>query len=102
MAKILRMPLRRRCGGMDVQFAEPSPERLVLVERKVLVAEEDHHVLHPRIVDFVERPVVERPRQVDPPDFHADGRRQRVDLDNIVRHSLVPASLTKHHIPAAA
>jgi hypothetical protein len=55
----------------------------------MLVAEEDHQILGERAMDFVERAVAERLRQVDPGDLAADDRRQLVDGDRIVRRLLV-------------
>ena len=40
--------------SMHVQLAELSTERLVLIDRDLLIAEEQHLVLHPALVERVE------------------------------------------------
>ena len=45
---------------MDVQLAEQAAERLLLLRRQVLVAEEDDPVVDERVVDLLERALVER------------------------------------------
>ena len=57
---------------MDVQFAEQAAERLVLVERQLLVAEEDHLMRHQRVVHFLELLVAERLAEIDTEDLRAD------------------------------
>ena len=71
---------------MHRQFAEQPAERLVLVVRQVLVAEEDHQVFHQRVVHFLELLVAERARQIDPGNLGPDMRRQLFDLDRLVCH----------------
>ena len=51
---------------MDVQLAEQPAERLVLIERQLLVAEEDHLMRHQRVVHFLELLIAERPARSTP------------------------------------
>jgi len=63
-------------GGVDVQFAESLPERLVLLGRHFLVAEEQHGVFGQGVVQRVEGLVAQWLREIDPADFGAAvGRR---------------------------
>ena len=71
---------------MDVQLAEQAAERLVLLKRQLLVAEEDHLVRHQRVVHFLELLIAQRLRQIDPGDFRADRRGARFHFDGIVGH----------------
>ena len=68
-----------RCRRMDVQFAEAATEREMLFGRGVLVAHEEHKMTHPSVVDFLEKLIVKRFRQVDAVHGGADFRRQRFD-----------------------
>jgi hypothetical protein len=61
---------------MQVQLAEAAAELLVLVVAELLVAEEDHQVVHQRIVHLLELLVAERPGEVDAEDLRADHGRQ--------------------------
>src|SRR5207248_9198333 len=81
--------VRRR--RMDRQLTEEAPERLVLLVRQLLVAEEHDQILHQRVVHFLELLIAERSRQVDPGDLGADMRRQLFDLDRLIRHRCAPA-----------
>src|SRR5690349_3072511 len=78
-----------RCGGMDVQVTEQPAERHVLVERDVLVAEEDDAVLGERAVHLVLLAVGEWLRQVDAAQLRANHRRQLVDGDGLIGRALV-------------
>jgi hypothetical protein len=71
---------------MDVQFTEQPAERLVLVERQFLVAEEDHLMRHERIVHLLELLVAQRPAEIDTGDLRADCRGGRLNLDGFVGH----------------
>ena len=75
------MALRAGRVGMDVQLAEQPAECLVLVERQLLVAEEDHLVRHQRIVHLLELLIAERLARSIAGDLRADGRRGRLHLD---------------------
>ena len=66
---------------MDGQLAKPSAERLVLLKVQFLVPEEQHLMLHQRVVNFLERLVAQFLPEIDTVDFRADGRRDRADLD---------------------
>src|SRR5471032_945862 len=72
--------------GMDMQRAEAAAEVLVLVDRHLLVAEEDHQVLHQRVVHFLELLVAERLGEVDAEDLRANGRRELAHFDGLVGH----------------
>ena len=70
--------------GMNVQLAEPAAERLVLFDRHLLVAEEDHQILHQRIVHFLELLVAEILRQIDTENFGADDRIELPHFNRLV------------------
>jgi hypothetical protein len=55
----------------------------------VLVAEEDHAAVDQRVVDLLERPLVERLREVDTANLGAGMRRELVHLDRDVGHEPV-------------
>ena len=80
------MALRTRTEGMDMQLPEPPAEILVLVQRHLLVAEEDHLMAHQRIVDFGELVVAHRLSEIDAVDFRPDGRRQRMNFYGLISH----------------
>jgi hypothetical protein len=86
---------------MDVEIAKETAEGQVLVLAQVLVAEEDHRVFGERTMDFVDRAVAERLRQVDAADFTADDRRQLVDGDRVVRPGIFTDILDAGTIAAA-
>ncbi len=69
-----RVTFRRLCRGVDVQLTEMAAEILVLVESHLLISEEDHLMLHQRIVQFLIGSVAERLRNIDAADFGADHR----------------------------
>ena len=50
---------------MDGQLAKPSAERLVLVKVQFLVPEEQHLMLHQRVVNFLERLVAQFLPEID-------------------------------------
>src|SRR5690606_30009193 len=87
------MPLRPRRAGMDMKLAEHAPEFLVLFERHLLIAEEDHLMPHKGVMDLLEGPVAERLRQVDIADLGADARRHRLDGDGLEGHGVTPPPL---------
>ena len=95
-----RMARLVRRGGMDVQLAEAATEVEVLLVADVLVAEEDHQVLRQRAMDFLERLVAERLREIDAADLRADDRRQLVDRDRVVRRRLVGVVLVARSVVA--
>ena len=72
--------------GMDVQLAEQPAERLVLVERQFLVAEEHHLMRHQRVVHFLELLIAERTAQIDAGNLGADCCSQWFDFNGLVRH----------------
>jgi hypothetical protein len=76
-----------------VQLAEAPPERLLLLGRQPLVAEEDHPVVDERVVDLLEGPRVERLREVHAPDLGADVGRELLDADRLVCHAGILTSL---------
>ena len=69
--------------GMDVEFAEPAADILELVDRQVLVAEEQHLVAHPAIMERVEGGVRQGLGEVDAVNLGADARRQRVEMQTV-------------------
>ena len=73
-------------GGVHGQLAEEAPERLLLVGRHVLVAEEDHLVLDEGVVHLLERGLVERPREIHAEDLGADVGRELLDRHGSVAH----------------
>ena len=76
--------------GMDVQLAEAAAERLVLLVRQLLVAEEDHQVLHQRVMDLLEGLVAERPGKVDAGNLRADAGRKLAHLRSSAGPSAFP------------
>ena len=72
--------------GMEVQFAETAAERLVLLVRQLLVAEEDHQVLHQCVMDLLEGLVAQRPGKVDAGNFRADAGRKLAHGDRLLAH----------------
>jgi len=69
-----------------MQLAETAAEILVLVDGEVLVAKEDHQILHQRIMHLLELLVAQRLRQIDAVDLCADARRQLADFDGLIAH----------------
>jgi len=74
----LGMALEARIVGMDVQLAEPSTERLLILDGDVLITEEQHEVVCEGDLQCVER-VVADGTEIDSQDLGADGRRERSD-----------------------
>ena len=100
------LDLDRRVG-MRVQRAEAAAEVLVLVDRHLLVAEEDHQVLHQRIMHFLELLVAQRLGEVDAEDFGADGGRELAHVDRLIGHCSFPPELglvwrRRYALPASA
>ena len=86
----LRQAGQRGGGGVDVQFAEAATEGELLLGADVLIAEEDHQMIHQRLMDHIETGIVQRPGQIDATDFSADPRCQLADLDAVRRHVSCP------------
>src|SRR5262245_11638767 len=87
----LGMPLElRRRRRMEVQLAEAPPERLVLLDREVLVPEEDDAIVDEGAVDLLERHLVERMREIEAGDLGADMRSQLPHLDVPAAHGRFP------------
>ena len=57
---------------------------------ELLVAEEDHQVLHQRVMDLLEGLVAERPGEIDAEDLGADHGRELAHLDGLVAHGFPP------------
>ncbi len=70
---------------MNMEFAETAAKRLVLLQRYILVAEEQYLPLQERGVQLFECFVGHRPGKVQPNDFPADCRRQVFDFE-MLRH----------------
>ena len=77
---------QRAGGGMHVQLAEEAAEILLLLRRQVLIPEEDHAVVDERVVDVLERALVERLREIDAVDLGPDVGGELVDAKRCVRH----------------
>ena len=69
---------------MDVQLTEALAERLVLVQRHALVAEEDDLMAQQRSVDRSEGALIEGLGHVHPFDLGADDRGQRPFSNHVV------------------
>ena len=80
--------LRERDGrvGMGVQRPKAPAELLVLLDRHLLVAEEDHQVVHQRIVHFLELLVAQRLAEIDTEYLRPDARRQLAHFDRLIGH----------------
>ncbi len=63
---------------MNIQLAETSAERLVGLDRDVLVPEEEHQVCGERVAEHLEALIVEC-AEIDPVDFGADRGREGMD-----------------------
>ena len=74
---------------MGMQRPEAAAEILVLVDRHLLVAEEDHQVVHQRIVHFLELLVAERLGEIDAEDLGTDGGRKLAHLDRLIGHGFL-------------
>jgi hypothetical protein len=87
---------QRGRSRVQMQLTEEPSERLLLVRRQALVAEEDDAVVDQGVVDLLERALVERLGEVDAPDLGAGVRGELVDLDRDVGHApvLLPRSAT--------
>ena len=60
--------------GMPVQGAEAAAEILVLIDRHLLLPEEDDEIVHQRVVHFLELLVAQRLAEVDSEYLRADRR----------------------------
>ena len=73
---------------VDVQRAELAAERLVLIQGHLLIAKEDHLMVHQRVMDFPERLVAQRLGEVHALDLGADDRADRVHLNCFISHAI--------------
>src|SRR5712664_3054559 len=71
---------------MGVQLPKPAAQILLLRMIHVLVAKENHKVLHQRVVHSLERLDIEWPGQVNAANFSADCRRYLPDLNFLPWH----------------
>ena len=71
---------------MDVQIAEPSAKRNMLIRRQILVAEEHHQVVQQRFMDAFMRCVIERRTEIHTMNLSANPGRQWSNLKLIVTH----------------
>ena len=76
----LGVSLEPRVVGVDREFAEPRPERLVCFDRDVLIPKDDDLMLRECIGDGPKRLVTDR-GQIDAFDLRPDRRGQRADGD---------------------
>ena len=81
-----RMARQVGIGGVRMGCAEMLPEGRELVDRQVLVSKEDHQVIHQRVVDGLDRRLLQGPGQVDAANLGADGRRQGFDRQGALGH----------------
>ena len=88
--RMLRHQLRR--VRMHMQRPEPAAEILMLLDGQMLVTEEDHAMLHQRVMDFLELLIAEILRQIHPRNQRATARRQPPHLDRLIRHCASPLS----------
>ena len=68
--------------GMNLELAQRSPVRNVLTLGQILVAEEQHLVIEPRLLKFGDDLIVEV-AQVNIADLSADGTGHWLDLDPV-------------------
>ncbi len=74
-----------------MQLAEQAPERLVLLQGQVLVAEEQHQVLQQRPLQIPhDRLVVQGARQLHPAHQGSDGGGDGLHRDGLVGHGDSP------------
>jgi hypothetical protein len=66
--------------------AEAPAELLVLLDAHLLVAEEDHQVLHQRIVHLLELLVAQWPGEVDPGNLGADRGGELANANRLIGH----------------
>ena len=84
---MIRYPGRRR--RMHVEPAEAAAERLVLLDRQLLLAKEEHQMIHERIVHILELPVSELLGQVDAKDLGADAWRHLAYFYALIDHAFL-------------
>jgi hypothetical protein len=65
----------------DLRFAEVAREGDMLLVGDLLVGEHHHQMLHPGIVDCLDRPGIDRLRHVDAADLGAQGGMSWLDRD---------------------
>jgi hypothetical protein len=71
---------------MDVQLAETLPEGDLLLGGDVLVAEEDHQMIHQRLMDHVEGVGIQLLGEIDAEDFSPDFGGEGADFD-VIAHA---------------
>src|SRR4051812_494566 len=95
----LGMSVRAWRVRMDVQLAEQTAERLVLIEGELLVAEEDHLMRHQRVVHFLELLVAQRLRQVGTENLRTDCRGSGFHLDRLIGHGCFLGEVLSNYPP---
>jgi hypothetical protein len=75
---------------MDVELTEAPAQRLVLVRRERLVAEEEDAMLGERLVDLRSARLLERRGQIDPEDLRAAPGGDPSHLDGLRAHDTPP------------
>ena len=85
----LRIARDGREEPVDVDRRPTLRELDMLLGRQLLVAEEDHAVLHEGLLDFVPLPIAHR-LEVDAGNLRAAATRELADFDRLVRHGRSP------------
>src|SRR5262252_8690460 len=86
--RVTRQQSRRR--RMYVELAKTAAERLVLIDSQLLIAKEEHQVVHERTVDLLKLPIIERLGQIETKDLRANARCRFPYFYSLMSHSFVP------------
>src|SRR5215831_9573745 len=86
--RVTRQQSRRR--RMYVELAKTAAERLVLIDSQLLIAKEEHQVVHERTVDLLKLPIVERLGQIETKDLGASARCRFPYLYSRMSHAFGP------------
>src|SRR5262249_5007250 len=68
-------------------------ERLVLIDSQLLIAKEEHQVVHERTVDLLKLPVIERLGQIETKDLSASARCRFPYLYSRMSHAFIPSGM---------
>src|SRR5215471_21073778 len=86
--RVTRQQSRRR--WVHVELAKTAAERLVLIDSQLLIAKEEHQVVHEGIVDLLKLPIIEGPGQIETKDLSASARCRFPYLYSRMSHAFVP------------